>query len=100
MHADSNPEMLSCQELKDERPHILCNSTDGTLFLARQCNLGVCRCVNPISGDLVGSGIFFDEEDLFIDCIEGEKVVGTHYLRSYCMCIYFVNKCVYVSLEL
>ncbi len=72
--------MLSCQELEDARPHIQCNSTDGTLFLSRQCNLGVCRCVDPVSGDLVGSGIFFDEEDLRIDCNESERVVGTHCL--------------------
>ena len=64
----------SCRQLREERPHIEC-CEDDTQFCPIQCNQGVCRCVDPETGDVVGSGVFFDEGDPTIDCVDS-KLVG------------------------
>lgn len=70
LHADSNPDSLSCRALRELRPYIECCSDD-TEFCPRQCNQGVCRCVDPASGEVIGSGLFFDENNPDIDCDTG-----------------------------
>lgn len=63
--------MLSCLQLSAQRPHITC-CADSTIFCEIQCNQGVCRCVVPETGELVGSGVFFDEGDPNIDCVDSK----------------------------
>ena len=57
----------SCRELRLQRPHIRC-CEDDTSFCPIQCYQGVCRCVDPETGEVVGNGVFFDEGDPNIDC--------------------------------
>ena len=63
--------MLSCLAFSLDRPHITC-CEDGMVFCPIQCNQGVCRCVDPETGEVVGSGVFFDEGDPTIDCVDSE----------------------------
>ena len=59
-------------ELREHSPHISC-CNDDTQFCPLQCNNGACRCVDPITGNVVGSGLFFDEKNTDIDCIESKR---------------------------
>ena len=70
INADSNPESLSCVALRALRPSIECCSDD-TEFCPTQCSQGVCRCVDPDTGEVIGSGVFFNEDDPNIDCDTG-----------------------------
>ena len=66
-----NPGPLSCVELREDSPHVSCCLVD-TEFCPIQCNNEVCRCVDPITGNVVGSGLFFDEGNTEIDCVESK----------------------------
>ena len=57
---------VDCFTLQMSAPHICCEPDTGN-FCQIQCNNGLCRCVNPLTGVPIGDFTFL-ESDESIDC--------------------------------
>ena len=57
---------VDCLGLQSVAPHICCEPDTGN-FCRIQCNNGLCRCVDPLTGVQIGDFTFPDNDES-IDC--------------------------------
>ena len=57
---------VDCFNLQSVAPHVCCEPDTGN-FCQIQCNNGLCRCVNPLTGVQIGD-LTFAENDESIAC--------------------------------